>query len=340
MLHLVGIVEQSIKQEMASVRGSIIYDGWTDCGFHYNGVYAVYVRIFRVLRNGSSKHEETLAITLLSVSPISITDEAQEQKQPQPVLEATKFDAANHVRHLEDAFSFYRFYVHEWVLCLIVDNASVNRWDATLLEVPMVGCNRHQSNLEVQKMLREDTDLNKTVDSFHETMSNCINLLRKRAILRNLTTLGPVLNNVTRWSSKYEMMKRFNQIRPSLIRVADSEGATVTVNRSLEFQNADITKEKQLNVINQCTLQLQKKGSTLSDCRYVLDTLIESVAQNKYNTDSVLYEYKLSSARIESACSIATNPQFENGVVKYREMNQTGRTMLKRRLRVLACTDC
>ena len=143
MLHLVEIVEQSIKQEFASTRGASMYDGWTDCGVHYIGFYAVYMRNFWVLRNRSSKQEEELAITLHSVSPMSMTDEAHEQIQPQPVLEATKFDADNHVRRIEDLFSFYGFNVHEWVLFLIVDNESVNRWTATLLEVPMVGCNSH-----------------------------------------------------------------------------------------------------------------------------------------------------------------------------------------------------
>ena len=111
-------------------------------------------------------------------------------------------------------------------------------------------------------------------------------------------------------------MRRFNQIRSSLIIVADSEGITVTVNHSLEFQNADITKEKQLNFINQCTLLLQKKGRNLSDCRYALEAFIDNVTQTKCNTDSVLYECKLGSKYIGSACSIATNPHYEKGVVK------------------------
>ena len=172
---------------------------------------------------------------------------------------------------------------------MIVDNASVNRLASTLLEVPMVVCKSHQLNLELQKMLREYNDLETMVDSVHETTSNWMNRLRNRGLLRNQTTLGPVLNNVNRWSSKYEMMKRFHQIRSCLISVTDSEGVTVPVNRRLKFQNAAITKEEQLNVINQCTILLQKISSTLSDCWYALDEFINSVAQNKSNPDSVLY---------------------------------------------------
>lgn len=44
-------------------------------------VYTVYNRSLRVLRNGSCKDEEDLAIMLVSVSLMSMTDEAQEQVQ-------------------------------------------------------------------------------------------------------------------------------------------------------------------------------------------------------------------------------------------------------------------
>ncbi len=48
-------------------------------------------------------------------------------------------------------------------------------------------------------------------------------------MLRNLTHLTPVLHNATRWSSKFHILKRFNEIRDELLQVADTEGATVPI---------------------------------------------------------------------------------------------------------------
>ena len=47
---LVELVEGIISSEMRSTRGSIAYDGWTDSGTHYIGIFAVYERKSNCIR--------------------------------------------------------------------------------------------------------------------------------------------------------------------------------------------------------------------------------------------------------------------------------------------------
>lgn len=67
MMKLVQIAEGKIRDELKSTKGAIMYDGWTENGVHYVGIYVVYNRTFGLYRNGVLETESELAITLLSV---------------------------------------------------------------------------------------------------------------------------------------------------------------------------------------------------------------------------------------------------------------------------------
>eukprot|EP00171_Calliarthron_tuberculosum_P001491 IDg1491t1 len=317
MLYLVELVEKSIKYEMQSTRGAVMYDGWTEGGVHYLGIYAVYVRKVDVMRRGVNHQGEEVAITLLSVSPMAKSDQrVQDDDASEQVSEATSFDAVTHIRHFEDVFSVFDLNLHEWTVCIIGDNASVNRLVSELLGKPFIGCASHKLNLEVQRMIRKDKALSDLIDSIHATMSSCHRKLRDRAMLRNLTSLAPVLHNKTRWSSKYIMIKRFNEIRDSIIEVANTEGATVAVERSPIFYRKSKRYEKQLQVIDQCTLELQKRGSTVSDCRFSLDVLMQSIDSYKQDASSPLYNCRLERHYIDVYSLRTTDVDFENGVTR------------------------
>lgn len=49
------------------------------------------------------------------------------------------------------------------------------------------------------------------------------------------------------------------------------------IDRTVAFCNQARRLENQLAVINQCTVELQRRGNTLSDYRLVFDTRIEQV---------------------------------------------------------------
>lgn len=66
-MKLVEIAKGKIRDELKSTKGAIMYDGWTENGVHYVGIYVVYNRTFGLYRNGVLETESELAITLLSV---------------------------------------------------------------------------------------------------------------------------------------------------------------------------------------------------------------------------------------------------------------------------------
>ncbi len=61
------------------------------------------------------------------------------------------------------------------------------------------------------------------------------------------------------------MIERLNDIREALIEVADSHDSELVIDRRVSFDNKTVKYAKQLGEINMVTLELQKKGCTLSD---------------------------------------------------------------------------
>lgn len=103
-------------------------------------------------------------------------------------------------------------------LCTIGDNRVFNKRISRLLNVPHIGCMSHKLNLKVKAMVKRGNVLKSTIDSIHQTISDCKRHLRNRAILRNLTLLSPVLMNETRWSGIYTILKLHNQIHEDLLK--------------------------------------------------------------------------------------------------------------------------
>jgi len=270
---LTELVEKRITTLMSRTRGAILHDGWTHNGTHYFGVYASFMKEVRVVRNGFMVTEEEICTPLISVSPISKASDLEDEEN----YEATEFDAVTHVRQLEDIFHIYGINFHEWMLCFIADNAPVNKRIAKLIEVPHVGCLSHKLNLEVNLMVENDKSLSNSISSIATTMKNCKTRIKCRAMLRNLTHLSPLLYNKTRWSGKYAILVRFLEIREELIKVADTDGAAVTVNRSENFKKRTEKYANMLREINCATTELQKRNLSFSDCRYIIDTLLEEV---------------------------------------------------------------
>ena len=128
---------------------------------------------------------------------------------------ALNFNAETHAEHIRNIFRYYNLDVEEWAVCQTADNCSVNLKVADLLGIPHVACKNHLLNLEVNEMVKQNRDLEITLNSIHETMSSCKKKLKNAALLRNLVSLVPVLHNKTRWSGKLYMMERFLRISNS-----------------------------------------------------------------------------------------------------------------------------
>lgn len=169
---------------------------------------------------------QELAIPLISVSTMPrVTNEEDDAEMNEPLSEqeysdeAVQFDTETHIQQLEEVSNIYNIDMHEWALCSIVDNCRLNKKIARLLGISHVGCLNHKLNLGVKAMIASDFMLSPIIDSIHSTMLNCLQKLKNRAMLRNLTEISPIIHNKTRWSSKYSMLKHFNRIRHHFRRV-------------------------------------------------------------------------------------------------------------------------
>lgn len=82
---------------------------------------------------------------------------------------------------------------------------------SVLLSILHVNCTNHLLNLEVEKMMESDEQLKDCIEYDHKMMMDCRSKLRNRSMLINLTTLVPKVDNETRWSGKYLMLRPFQQ---------------------------------------------------------------------------------------------------------------------------------
>lgn len=315
LFKLVEIVECKIKDEMMKQKGAVMYDGWTNNSTHYVGIFGVYMRNVAVHKNGVMHTEKELACPLLAASPMANPSETGDDNCDVED-ETTSFSARVHIRFFEDVFHLFGVNVHEWVLCQLADNCSVNKRIADLLEIPHVGCNNHKLNLEVRRMIDANSRIQGTIESIHKTMKSCKSGLKNRALLRNITDLCPVLNNQTRWSSIYQMLTRYNRIRDALIRVADSSESSLNMNRSSVFKSKALIYAKQFSEINVVTVELQKQGLSLSDARYILDDLNDAIRSGRDDISSPLYQCSLGTAYTSPSAPIVHSPHFESGVIK------------------------
>eukprot|EP00171_Calliarthron_tuberculosum_P012024 IDg12024t1 len=261
---LTELVEGEIARDMCGKKGAIVHDAWTKNGMHF------LVRL--------TKRDET------TVSSMN---------------EATEFDTATHINHLDEVFGFFKQDVREWTVCSIADNCAVNKCIARGLRVPHVGCISHKLNLDVNSMVKDMHDLANTIDKVHETMMNCKRRMTNRAMLRNLTQLAPIIHNETRWSGKYHMLRRFATIREQLLAVADTSGATVTIDRRQVFKRQ---VEAYVKMLHEIDTNREESGSHWWGC-------------------------KLRNKHIAIDATTAPNAIFEQGVVKIQRCREAAMTV-------------
>ena len=133
----------------------------------------------------------------------------------------------------------------------------------------MIGCASHRLNLAVNKYLQPFEPM---LSKIHSIMLK-LKSLKRSANLRKKTPLRPILRNKTRWSSTFEMLKRFKELDPFIPQTdAELMPYILTPNE----KNSLIDLIQNLEQIQSVTLALQKsKGITLADVRYLFDSLIE-----------------------------------------------------------------
>ncbi len=199
MFNLTMLVQTCIKQNLPS-KFALMFDGWTDGSEHYTALYAVYV-------GANNKVQQAL----LAFTPL---DEVEK-------LEDNDLSAESHYCFLTGVLEeHYNKHFDECVVCLIGDNCATNKKTAELLKVPLVGCFSHKLSLEVKNMVVNDPQLKRIVDTVHEVMKTAKNV-KVAMQLRKHTALHPIINNVTRWSSTFEMLRRYIRMEEAFHKIEE-----------------------------------------------------------------------------------------------------------------------
>ncbi len=125
------------------------------------------------------------------------------------------------------------------------------------------------------------------------------------AKLKKLTNLKLKSRNITRWSSTYEMMKRYVQLREFLPSLEPDYIAALSLSPSKNRRvDSFILQLKPLQSVNKL---LQNNNNTVSDTCALFDAVIQ--------------KYSDTANRLSSSADIIRSPNFESVLVKIQRNN-------------------
>jgi hypothetical protein len=252
------MVEKKVANSLPSQFG-IIIDGWKEGTTHYIAVFASFPG-----DGGVGKYP------LLAIAP---------------PFDETSYTAENHKAFIADVLELFGRSLDN-LIYLVADNASVNTCLADLLGIPMLGCASHRFNLACKNYLEK---FEYVLQKIHSLMAN-LRQVKQAGKLRTKTNLEPIIRNVTRWSSTYEMLKRFFRIREFL----DESDEALARNLPTPVEILDLQNlKKDLEQFETATKLPQDSKRNLQDVRCIFDEMLKHYpAMNNYlsSTGSIVHE--------------------------------------------------
>ncbi|RHZ39684.1 hypothetical protein DYB31_014553 [Aphanomyces astaci] len=210
-----------------------------------------------------------------------------------PMLDEGDLSAHQHVEFLKATLELYGRDLGS-ITFVVGDNCSVNQAMARELDVPLVGCASHRLNLAVRKWMERHEHV---LDRIHAIMLRA-RTVKNRAALRALTHLAPRLRNDTRWSSSYEMVHRFFEIKDALAMVPDLRSIFPCPG---EVDQMGVLRNS-LDIIQSFTLAFQRNDLKLNESRALMDVLCD--------------KFPSMSHHLGMEAEIVKNPLFESAVVR------------------------
>ncbi|ETV64905.1 hypothetical protein H257_18272 [Aphanomyces astaci] len=208
-MHLLrASVVEDIMKELPDKFG-VVLDGWTQMREHFIALFAVYV-------NAGDRKEVLLSMTPL-IKDTSLTHvQGVDELQPSPETdEIVSHTAEKNVHWIRKQLAKFKRST-TCITFIVADNCSVNKKMTTDMKVPLLGCASHRFNLAVQDLMKgEFADL---LAKVQKVMLSC-KAPNNAAELKKLTSLKPRFLQATRWSSAFEMLRRFQKLLPSLERM-------------------------------------------------------------------------------------------------------------------------
>ena len=277
-------VEKKVADSLPSQFG-IIIDGWKEGTTHYIALFASFAD------NAGVGQYPLLAIA--------------------PPFDETTYTAENHKAFIGDVLELFGKSI-ENLIYLVADNASVNTCLANLLGIPMIGCASHRFNLACKKYLQESEVIIQKIQCLMTTLRQ----VKQAGKLRTKTPLEPIIRNETRWSSTYEMLKRFTRLQEFI----DTTDEALAMNMPTPLEMLALNDlMKDLGEFQTTTVVLQDSKRDLLEVRNVFDEIL-----NHYPT----MDYYLSSDG-----EIVHSPDFEQALVKLidgevDDLNSTQKVLL------------
>ena len=277
ILSLKTIVQEEIKIRLPS-KFAIIFDGWTEGTDHYIGIWASYNIV-----DASNDGKEVPVQTLLSIRPL-LADGIEGMK------------AADHLLHISRVLAIYGKDTSN-VICFVGDNCNVNQSIARTMKIPLIGCASHKFNLAVKKWIKEQPQLTDIIEKVAAVMKKA-STLKVAAKLKQSTKYATVRENDTRWSSTYNMVRRYFQIQPQLnalvelLQLLPTPVEVDTLSRGF----------KSLKNFDAITVLLQRDGSPFVEVRNIFNVLIEDFPEMEHH--------------LGERSSLVVDRDFEEGIMR------------------------
>lgn len=279
---LTQFAEKKIAAALPS-KFALIFDGRSHVTTHYVGIFAAFLAS-NVLGYGT----ELLEIT--------------------PWEDEVTLGVDEHVRLIEFVLSVFGKSRNKLV-ALVRDNVSNNMDIYASMNVGFVGHARHRFKLVVKEILSQHCTIIRKVHVLIPKLRNVI----PGAKLRTFIDKVMILNNVTRWSSTYEMFRRYMEIREF---VADMDLPEVTFILPSNADNAIIE-----NIIS--------KLADVDSVEKLLPSDTAALAEVCALFDAVIYEHSETVTRLGKDARIFKTAAFENELVKIQEMSHGSLTAQK-----------
>ena len=112
------------------------------------------------------------------------------------------------------------------------------------------------------------------------------------------------------------MLDRYLRIRAEPKQVAESRGFALHFQRSSAFRQRAERYNSFMKQVHFISVEMQNRGSTLADCRLVLNVLIYTIDRKKNIQSSAFYKSGLSTHYIALNSELSPVVAFESDVVK------------------------
>eukprot|EP00924_Labyrinthula_sp_SR-Ha-C_P016530 augustus_masked-scaffold_6-processed-gene-6.52-mRNA-1 protein AED:0.40 eAED:0.40 QI:0/0/0/0.5/1/1/2/0/408 len=185
---------EKIKQEVDLELFCLVIDGWAHQGYSFNGVYLCFDKM------------KKMRFHLLGVFPL--------EKETQKASDIVPF-----LKNLMNKFGLDE----SLLVAIVADNTNTNKQVCRDLGTQFGGCLSHRVALGVKAFIKSETLLDEALDKVQLLFRKVKKSKKLTAAIRKYTDKVVILPNVTRWSGKFLMMKRYLEIWMFCAQLEDDE---------------------------------------------------------------------------------------------------------------------